>query len=240
MSVLDSRVSYALAVIRTQSGVQILATNLGSSDIITINCLRKMSLDSLLRSIQNQHISVDVYNYRGEIPPNSPVACLPVQMPISIQGIGFRVKNIRDYRVITPILKTFFLNVQMNPIYLGGGFSYDAPFIYYNNQIVCYFMPRFEGTFTKAYLSVEGEYISYNFTKHVYLLQEEAQRHIAGVLQDSFVISTRTGKIVSTYKDVIGDKYCSYSFVFNKNSFSWQKQQLKTIKIDGYKEVQQR
>jgi hypothetical protein len=118
---------------------------------------------------------------------------------------------------------------------LGTGVAYDNPYIYLNGKLLCNFTPKFESQIDTNKVSVVNDFLVYEYTKDVYLLQSNAQRHITATLMDRLIINLNTGRITCEYRDVIGDKYCEYGFEFDYNRHLWIKKHFKAFTIDGYK-----
>lgn len=237
MSVMDSRTKCILGMGKTESGMKIVCSDFNNVDIIQLNRLHSMSLQEQIQYAVQNDIHIKILNYKGQLPTT--FRKIP-EYKSELNTYKIPIQNIKDYTDILSVLKTFFVNANINLLYIGNGITYDNPFLALNGQIVCYFTPKFEKNMSMEYISIQDEYFIYNYTKNVFLLLPDAQRHIVSVFTDKLIVNLKTGSITCEYKDVIDGKYCEYMFIFNKNAFEWEKSFLRTTRVDGYKPIKER
>lgn len=237
MSVIDSRTKYLLGVRITPTGMYLLTTNMNNIQQ-KLNVVVRTNFITILDSAFKNKVDVDLLRYKGEVPKRfTKIDSITSQELNFLESQLSKIKshNTRKFEDILPLLKTFFPNQNINQYYITRGIIYDTPFVTVNGVQVCYFTPKFENVMDVSRIKIIDNCFVYDYTKPIYILSDVAQRHTPSILRDRLIINLKTGKITCEYKDVINDRYCDYTFEFNRSTYNWEKVRLQTTVINGYK-----
>ena len=194
-------------------GIRVYVCSLDNFNLTSFN-----DLDLLLKYCTTNNIKIDCYEYSGDF--DSSLPCLDQ-----------RYNNLSCYTIHRLRTKTKINELLQKGVQKPSSDFYLKPYIMYNNNPICMFVPNIDGNF-----KLENNMLMYNGEKKIFILPNDNYRHIDVMFYNKIFINLLTGEIVGRYSGLDNDKqYIKTEEYWDRQQNRWFVTKKRKILIAGYK-----